>query len=270
MKIYSLVFDYNISKMKSTGRPWAETAYKNKDFIFSYSAASIATFLHHNPHLKYEVLTDDLELLSKKIDAYNVSTSNLSLKDANHLIQEWTTHWYSFWPLIASFDHQISNSDDGVLKLDNDLTCLKPIDSLLEHEGAIVWKLERNCKDGRDYWGEKYAAFKAFGTDNFNIYNTGTWGVSSKFASVAKSIPYLCERMINIDVSSVTKFPESPHVKTRVFNTSDQVSNCFFLHKNNLPVLETNSWFEHHCYGHNAKSLCIIKSEFLRKNVGNI
>ena len=29
-KIFSLVFDYNITKMQQTGRPWANIAYKNK------------------------------------------------------------------------------------------------------------------------------------------------------------------------------------------------------------------------------------------------
>jgi hypothetical protein len=264
MKIYSLVFDYDINKMKASGRPWADSAYKNRDFIFEYSAASISTFLHHNPHLEYEILTDDVDLLSRKIDDYRVSKRNLRVIDATAQISSWTSHWYSFWPLIASFDFQIERSENGVLKLDNDLTCLGPVDSLLDHDGAIVWKRERNCKDGRDYWGEKYAAQRAFGTDNFNIYNTGTWGISSRFSSAARSIPQLCEKMISIDISSVSKFPESPGLKSSVFNTSDQVSNCYFLSSENVPVIESNRFFEHHCYGHDAKKDCIEKARSLR------
>ena len=130
MKIFSLVFDYNITKMQQTGRPWAATAYKNKDFIFSYSAASIATFLHHNPHLTYDILTDDVSLLEEKINAYKVNTKNLVIKDTSKLINEWTQHWYCFWPLIQVFDYHL-NSNEGILKLDNDLTCLQPIDDLL-------------------------------------------------------------------------------------------------------------------------------------------
>ena len=187
MKIYSLIFDYNITKMKETGRPWAETSYKNSDFIFTYSAASIATFLHHNPHLKYEILTDNVNLLSQKISSYNVDTRNLEIVDAKVMIEKWASHWYCFWPLIASFDHQLENSREGVLKLDNDLTCLKPIDELLRYDGAIVWKRERNCKDGREYWGEKYAAYHAFGINDFEIYNTGTWGLSKRFFSNLRS-----------------------------------------------------------------------------------
>lgn len=255
-KIFSLVFDYNIIKMQQTGRPWANVAYKNKDFIFEYSAASIATFLHHNPHLQYDVMTDDVNLLDEKLSLYKVDKRNLYIQDANDLIKEWTSHWYCFWPLIQVFNHQI-NLGNNVLKLDNDLTCLGPIDDLLKHEGAIVWKYERVCSQGKDRWGEKLAAKVALGTDNFKIWNTGTWGLTKKFHELAKEIPKLCEMLISVDISSVSAFPESPGVFSKTYNTSDQVSNCYFLHKHEIPILESARWFEHHCYGHDAKKNCI-------------
>jgi hypothetical protein len=265
-KIFSLVFDYNITKMQQTGRPWANVAYKNKDFIFEYSAASIATFLHHNPHLEYEVMTDDVNLLSEKISRYKVSTKNLILQDSTDLIREWSSHWYCFWPLISVFDYHVNKDDDLVLKLDNDLTCLKPIDDMLNHDGAIVWKYERICSQGKDRWGEKLAAKSAFGTDEFKIWNTGVWGLSKKFQTLSKEIPRLCEQLISVDISSVSSFPESPHVVSKTYNTSDQVSNCYFLHKNHIPVLESNRWFNHHCYSHDAKKDCISHASFLLKS----
>jgi|688.fasta_scaffold161685_2 hypothetical protein len=261
-RIYSLVFDYNLSKMKETGRPWAEKAYKNRDFIFEYSAASIATFLDKNPHLKYEILTDDVNLLSCKLDKYRVSTSNLCIQDASNLISGWTSHWYCFWPLIQSFDY-FASSGDSILKLDNDLTCLRSIDDLLEFDGAIVWKKERVCADGKDYWGEKFAASRSFGTDRFLIYNTGTWGITSKWIRNAREIPSLCEKMIGVDISSVSRFPESPGLISSVFNTSDQTSNCFFLEKHKIPIIESFPWFDHHCYGHEAKNKCIEMASYL-------
>jgi len=263
IKIYSLVFDYNLEKMKQTGRPWAEKAYKDKDFIFEYSAASIATFLDKNPHLRYDVLTDDVDLLSAKIERYRVSTSNLYIQDASSLISSWTSHWYCFWPLIQSFDH-FASSGSSVLKLDNDLTCLKPIDDLLSFDGAIVWKKERMCSEGKDYWGEKFAASRAFGTDRFLIYNTGTWGLSSKWIQKAREIPSLCEKLTAVDISSVSRFPESPGKFSSVFNTSDQTSNCFFLEKLKIPVIESHLWFDHHCYSHEAKKDCIERAKFLK------
>lgn len=264
MKIFSLVFDYNIAKMQQTGRPWANVAYKNKDFIFEYSAASIATFLHHNPHLKYDILTDDVNLLEEKISKYKVSIKNLNIQDESTLIQGWTNHWYCFWPLISVFNYHL-DGDDLVLKLDNDLTCLKPIDDLLSHKGAIVWKYERICSQGKERWGERLAARKAFSTEEFKIWNTGTWGLSKEFHEIAKEIPSLCEQLIEVDISSVSSFPESPGVVSKTFNTSDQVSNCYFLHKHKIPILESYPWFEHHCYGHNAKLDCIHKAKFLLK-----
>jgi len=266
MKIFSLIFDYNIAKLQQTGRPWAEKAYKNKDFIFEYSAASIATFLHYNPHLRYDILTDDVSLFREKISKYNVSTKNLNIQDESKLIAEWLSHWYCFWPLINVFDHHINKNKD-VLKLDNDLTCLKPIDDLLKHKGAIVWKKERLCSNGRDYWGEKFVAKNALGTDDFYIYNTGTWGLSKEWHHKAIEIPSICEKLISVDISSINKFPESPGLYSRVFNTSDQVSNCYFLHKNKIPILESNEWFDHHCYSHDAKQNCIDRAKYLLKDL---
>lgn len=264
MKIFSLIFDYDLEKMKNSGRPWANHAYKDKDFVFKYSAASIATFLEKNPHLVYEVLTDDVDLLSKNIDLYKVSTSNLKIIDAKNLIDTWSSHWYCFWPLLQSFDH-FSRFGERVLKLDNDLTCLKPIDDLLKHEGAIVWKKERLCSSGRDYWGEKFASQRALGTDNFIIYNTGTWGISEKYLHSVPEILQICEKMISVDISPVSRFPESPGVVARVYSTSDQVSNCFFLHKNNIPIKESYEWFDHHCYSHDAKKNTIERANHLLK-----
>jgi hypothetical protein len=106
---------------------------------------------------------------------------------------------------------------------------------------------------------------KAFGTDRFTIYNTGTWGISSRHVESARSIASLCEKMISVDISSVARFPESPEIRTKVFNTSDQVSNCYYLMSNGVPVIESKKWFDHHCYGHDAKVNCIERALFLKK-----
>ena len=46
MKIVSLVFNYDLEKQRDSGRLWGKQGYRNKDYIFEYSAASISTFLH--------------------------------------------------------------------------------------------------------------------------------------------------------------------------------------------------------------------------------
>ena len=74
MRIVSLVFSYDFDRMKSSGRVWSHTGYRGKDYIQTYSAASISTFLHHNPEKEYIVNTDDIEGLMTRIEKYDVST----------------------------------------------------------------------------------------------------------------------------------------------------------------------------------------------------
>ena len=108
MKIVSLVFSYDFDKMKSSGRVWSHSGYKNKDYIQSYSAASIATFLHHNPEKKYVVNTDDVDGLSSHIEKYRVSTSNLELVDWSDKLEIWKQHEYCFFPaMMHSLEHSI-------------------------------------------------------------------------------------------------------------------------------------------------------------------
>lgn len=246
-KIYSLVFDYQLAKMQSSGRHWAPDAYKNKDYIFSYSAASIATFLDKNPHLPYTIYTDDVNLLAAKLDAYTPSTAKLDLVDLTSKIQEWTQHPYCFWPVVALADEHYTGQED-CLKLDNDLTCLKPIDELLTHRGAILWKFERQCSAGREYWGERKAARVALGTEDFPVYNMGLFGLSKDFQKDAANIKTSCEALIKVDISDVHRYPEAPGKKASMWSCSEQTAVCHFLHANGIPIREGHDFFFHHCY----------------------
>lgn len=266
-RIYSLVFDYQIAKMQSSGRHWADSAYKNKEYIFEYSAASIASYLEHNAHLPYDVYTDDVALLRAKLDAYDVNSENLRLIEAKDKIERWTSHWYCFWPLIQVADMHYM-SDEDALKLDNDLTYTKSLDeylSILEGGKALVWKHERLCSKGRDYWGESYAARNGLGTDNFNIYNTGVLGVPKAFHEQARKIPFYCEKLISVDISPVHRFPDKPGVVSKVFNTSDQVAVNYFFHEANLPVVETHPQIIHHCYEKTKNGVLQSASHLLKQ-----
>lgn len=268
MKIYSLVFDYQIAKMQSSGRHWADEAYKNKDYIFSYSAASIATFLHKNPHLQYVVYTDDPDLLAQKIDAYDVQTATLDIVDATPKIQEWTSHPYCFWPLIQ-VAHMHYRGEEHALKLDNDLTFHSSIDPYLkdlDNGKCLAWKFERRCSQGRDYWGESYAARHALGTDDFVIYNTGVLGVPRKFHQDAQAlIPAYCENLINVDISPIHRFPDKPGVVAKVFNTSDQVAVNFFFDRVGAEVVQTHERVSHHCYEKTKQGVLHFAQHLLKK-----
>lgn len=269
---YSLIFDYNIKTMESSGRHWASSAYKNKDHIFSYSAASIATVLHHNPIIDYRIMTDDPNLLKEKLTLYGVEESKffdgLTIYDNRENIQGWKSSKYCFWPLIKSMDLYVKGhgaQGKRVVKLDNDLTALKPLDErFYAHQGSHVWKFERSCDRGREYWGERLAARTAFGTDVFNLYNTGVWSVHPDHHLLAREIPDLCVKASDVDISSVSYFPDNPGVKAKTWACSDQTSNNFWLHKHSVPVMETTEYFTHHCYVNNKDGV-LKDAEFLLK-----
>jgi hypothetical protein len=263
MKFVSLIFDYNLTKMINSGRLWSVEAYKNKDYIFEYSAASIATILDKNHDIKYEVWTDDVNLLSEKLSFYNVQTKNLDILEKTKEISEWTKHTFCFWPLIKFYENFALNNEH-IIKLDNDLTCLKNCDELSSWEHAVVWKFERKCNNGRDYWGEKYCASKAFGTDKFDIYNTGIFSIGKNNLSSVSEIAQLCEKMINVDASHIIRFPENTKAKAKYWSCSDQTSNCYFIHTKNIPIKQTNDFFEHHCYV-KTKQECIERAKYLLK-----
>lgn len=272
---YSLIFDYDIPTMENSGRHWAQSAYRGKDYIFSYSAASIATILHFNLTIDYRILTDDKQLLLEKLRQYRVDSDFLlekgygfTIHEDKEMIDEWKANKYCFWPLISSMHEFVTGiglKGKRVVKLDNDLTCLKPLDQkFYDHHGSHVWKFERECNNGKDYWGEKMAAKKAFGTDRFKIFNTGIWSVHPDFAPTAREIPALCQAGADVDISSVSRFPDKPGVTAKMWACVDQTSNNYWLHKYQVPVMETHEYFMHHCYVPNKEG--VLKSaEYLKK-----
>lgn len=233
--------------MTDSGRPWANDVYKSKDHVFSYTAASIATFLHHNPRMLYRVFTDDCGLILDKLDRYDVSLDFVDTVDISKEISEWKSHWYSFWPLVKIVEMNNDGKRDS-LKLDNDLTCLKPIDDLRQHKGGIAWKRERMCSGGREYWGERKAARQGLGTEDFPIYNMGTLGLSKEYHTNASDIVGYCEKLIAVDVSDVSHFPDAPGRKTKVWSAAEQTAVNYFMHVNKVPILESHPWVQHWCY----------------------
>jgi hypothetical protein len=249
--------------MQASGRHWADEAYKNKEYIFQYSAASIATFIHHNPKLQYTIYTDDTELLFSKLKNYKVDLGYLDVVDAKEKIKEWTEHSYCFWPLVKVAEMHHDGINDAI-KLDNDLTCLKPLDEILEHKGALVWKYERLCSKGRDYWGESYAARNGLGTDNFNIYNMGVLGLTKEYHKNANRVADYCTKLINVDISPIHRFPDKPGTIAKVFASSEQVAVNYYFHVENIPILETHPWIQHWCYEKNKNGV-LDSAQYLLK-----
>jgi hypothetical protein len=264
---YSLIFDYDIKMMENSGRHWAQNAYKGKDYIFEYSAASIATVLHHNPTIDYHILTDDQDLLEEKLSNYDIDDSHLVVQGCKQEIDSWKrASNYCFWPILISMEKmRLLHKEKRLVKLDNDLTCLKPLDErFYAHVGSHVWKYERLCSGGREYWGERLAARTAFGTENFKIYNTGVFSFHPDHNELAKELPQLCGRAAEVDISSVSYFPDKIGVRAKMWSCVEQTANDYWLHKHQIPVMETNEYFFHHCYTI-TKEGTIKEAGYLRK-----
>ena len=261
MKTISLVFEYDMEKQKRSGRVWSKTVYRSKDFVFEYSAASFASFLYKNPNRIHIVDTDDVDLLYSKIKKYDVNYNNLDIRESSGLISEWKSREYCFFPLLEHIRYHAKESEESIVKLDNDLTCLKNIDDLENFSGILSWKFERNVKDGRPYWGEKYVCNKALGTDNFNEYNTGVLGISHDNLHIVDEFIETTKSLISIDASDVIIVKSHPGIKVKTYSTSDQTAVNWVFHKNKLNVRETHAYFFHHCYAIDAKFNCIEESK---------
>lgn len=265
MKAISLVFGYDFDKQVSSGRTWGKTGYKSKEFIFEYSAASFATFAHHNPGFDHEVLTDDKTLLTEKTAQYDVDWSGLKIVDGKEKIQEWKNHRYCFYPAMMHLD-LYKEETDQLIKLDNDLECLGPLDPLKDSPDILMWRKERNVNSGREYWGEREAARQAFGTDNFSLYNMGVMGFpAGKKSQLITDLVDAGLKMSEVDISNVVHFPERPDLKVEIWSCSDQTGYCYVLHKNSLNVRTVEDLINHHCYGFDSKKDCINAAKHLLK-----
>lgn len=264
MKAISLVFEYDFNKQLQSGRTWGNQGYKNKDFIFEYSAASFATFAHHNSGIDFfhEVLTDDFELLKSKIEKYNVNWSKIKIIEDKSLINEWKKHDYCFYPAMQHLK-LYENENDQLIKLDNDLECLCNLDELINSNDILLWKHERNVSRGRLYWGEREASKKAFGTENYELYNIGVFGLPKGDKKIINELIDAALLMSKVDISNVVYFPENPQLKVSTWSCSEQTAYCYIIHKNKLSIKTVEHLVQHHCYGFDSKKECIEKAKFL-------
>ena len=183
MRVSSLVFDYSsVSAKNASGRSEISESL-NCDFIFSYSAASVSSFLIHNPDLNYIVNTDNPDFFLDNISDYDVSLSNLRIVDWSEKIKEWKTHRYCFYPaMMHSLLHskEAQKNKESFVKLDNDLICKKSIKNIFEDFDCVIWdyigRSNNMINSGREYWGEGYCAMKTVGTTDFMGYNIGVLG----------------------------------------------------------------------------------------------
>jgi len=254
MKFIALTFDYNIKNLESIGRKWAPNVYKNKDFIFEYSAASYASFIYHNPDKKLDILTDDIEFMREKMSKYFVSAHNINYIDWSTELNEHKKHKYAFEPLIQLIK-KYKDSDDYLIKLDNDLICKKPFDLKLNNE-VLVWKYERKVSDGDNRWGEKLICKTVLNTINFDIYNVGLLGLPPSFWKYYEDYLLTCYNMVDIDISGVTD------VDSKIYHCCEQTAYNWIFYKNNFKIVQTYDYFEH--YFDNKQKCIFDATQYLK------
>ena len=263
MKAISLVFDYDFNRQTESGRTWGKIGYKTKDFIFEYSAASFATFAYHNPGLHHEILTDDVGLLEKKLDQYDIERTGIIIKDGKDQILKWKKHRYCFYPAMMHLK-LYENEKEQLIKLDNDLECLKPLGELVGSSDILFWKHERNVSEGREYWGERKASRKAFGTENYQLYNMGVTGFpEGEKKSLINEMIDAGLKMSEIDISDTVYFPERPELKVKIWSCSEQTGYCYVVHRRSMLVRTVEDHIDHHCYGFDSKKDCIDAAKYL-------
>lgn len=256
MKFIGLVFDYDLGKLSSIGRKWASDVYRNKDCIFEYSSASIASVLHHNRDTEYRVYTDDPFALKAGINKYNVSTDNLSIVDWTENLREWKQHAYPFnCALMLMRNHCFFGKED-IVKLDNDLICKFPFSISMNPKTSYMWKFEGMVCDGNELWGEKHISQVALGDTNFPRYNCGVLGLHKDDHSVVYDAIDVCEKLTSVDISQITD------VDSSIYHCCEQTAYNWVFYKRNFSVMETYDIFDHHFQN---KTDCMLAMSNIRR-----
>ena len=155
MKAIALTFDFDLDKVKATGRYWADRVYRRGiNDIFGYSAASYATFVEMNPNVPLVLYTNNVELLKKCMEEYQIDLSKVSYVDYSDKIRESKKHFFAFQPLV-DWLYDTDDQNEYVVRIDNDLIWRAPLPTNLnEEKDVLVWKYERIVRHGNPKMGE--------------------------------------------------------------------------------------------------------------------
>ena len=253
MRVIALTYNYNLNKLSNIGRTWSHNVYKNKEFIFQYSAASYATFINKNPNLILNVYTDDIELLSDKLSIYNINMDNIVLIDYNYELRQYDKKDYYSFEIANDFIDFAKSKTDYTLKLDNDLIFHDKI-IIPAYDEIMLWKYERLVKDGNPLWGEIKMCEDSVGLIDFKIYNIGVLGFPHTFQrNEVKEVMY---KMISVDIS------KSTNVNSKIYHCAEQTANNYIIHKYNYKTSEHYKYITHHF---DDKSKCINDAKYLLK-----
>ena len=256
MKAMSLVFDFDIDKVKATGRFWADKVYSRipKD-IFGYSAASYATFVEQNPSIPLIIYTNDVEMIKERMEQYKVDLSTVSYMDIGEKISEWRKHWFAF-NSILEWQMYTNDPNEYLIRIDNDLIWKGPLPTNINQEKDIfVWKYERIVRQGNPKMGEILVCQTILNNIDFKEYNIGTLGLPKNYPM--DEFYNITNQMINVDI-----FPVSD-LGVHVWHVCEQTAHSWMIHKYNYNIIETYPIVEH---WYEDKLMCIQRAKYLLKN----
>ena len=254
MKVIALVFDYNLDKVIEVGRHTAKSVYRNKDFIFEYSAASYATFIDKNPVTKLDLYTDDIDLMYSKLSKYNINLNNIIFHDYSERLKKYVDLDYCFRILFDTIKENHS-FEEYTVKIDNDMIFLDSIPDMPNNDNRVlVWKREHYVDTGNPLWGEKKACQIALGTTQFPVSNIGLLGlpINMQMDEAEKAM----NGLVGVDISDVTD------VGSKIYHCCEQTAWNWIFHKYNYEIIETYPYVQHHFVD---KINCIAEAKYLLK-----
>lgn len=254
MKVIALTYNYDLDLLAKNGRFWAKNIYKNKEFIFKYSAASYATFIDKNPELELNIYTNDIESLKKEMEMYNIDQSRVIYWDYTERLKKYVNLDFG---LRVTFEHIMENQfpDEYTVKIDNDMIFTQPLPIVdNDYPDVMVWKKEHFVATGNPLWGEKKACEVAIGDTNFWVYNMGLMGLPKGFP--LEEAHETMNKLIAVDISDVTD------LDTKTYHVCDQTAWNWIFHKYKYNIIETYPYVKHHF---DVKERCINDATYLLK-----
>jgi hypothetical protein len=253
MKFIALNYNYDLGKMSDIGRKWAFNVYKNHNFICDYSAASYATFIDKNPNKVLHLYTDDIDLMKKKLNQYNIDHDRISYIDYSDKLNEYPANLPYSFTVLNDFINYAKSDTEYTVKLDNDLIFIQKLPEF-DLNSIFVWRYERNVKNGDVRYGEIKICREVLNYVDFNIYNLGIFGFPPTYQNIeAKEI---LDKMISVDISDVTD------TGSKIYHCCEQTANNFIFNKYGYNIITTKEYLNH--YFEN-KGECISDAQYLKK-----
>jgi hypothetical protein len=239
--------------MADIGRKWAENVYRNKEFIFDYSAASYATFIDKNPEQILHIYTDDVLLMKKKMNLYKIDQSAIAYIDYSQNLEKYKTNLRYSFDVLTDFIYFGKSINDFTVKVDNDLIFHGKLPEPKLND-VFVWKYERLVSQGNPKMGEIKVCEKTIGFTSLPIYNLGVLGIPIDYPET--ELRKICDDMVSVDITDVSD------LGVKIWHCAEQTANNWIFYTNKYNVVQTYNIATHYF---DNKYNCILGAKYLLK-----